>query len=243
MRPSYGGPDFSVSGLRASLEASLRRLKTDYVDLLQLHNPIARSVLPPAEVLPLLARLRVEGKIRAYGISAKSPADALEFVAAPGLASLQVNLNLLDWRAFDCGLVARAQKAGIAIIARTPLAFGFLAGSIKRGQTFAPDDHRSRLSRRQIENWADAAAEMQAELHAIAPDLGPTEAALRFCLSIAGVATVIPGMMTCHEVLQNTNADTAPHFSLDQLKRLEALYRRHEANLVLDPASRRDRPV
>src|SRR5262249_40374953 len=69
-------PDFSAAAITASAEASLRRLDSDYIDLLQLHNA-PTAVLQSDGVRAAMDRLLASGKIRAWGASAKSPADAL----------------------------------------------------------------------------------------------------------------------------------------------------------------------
>ena len=105
-----------------------------------------------------------------------------------------MNCNLLDWRAIEVGLFDRARLRNIGIIARTPLAFGFLAGRLDRDTVFPGDDHRSKWSRERFAAWVEAADCVVAELDI--PDSPPSRVAvaLRFCLSFEAVATVIPGM-------------------------------------------------
>ena len=86
-------PDWRPGALRASVEASLARLDTDRIDLLQLHNPPTALLRERPEILAALDKLRAAGKIRAWGLSLKSPLegnDALRSLDAP---VLQVNLN------------------------------------------------------------------------------------------------------------------------------------------------------
>ena len=127
---SFRGYDFSAPALRASLEGSLRRLRTDYVDLFQLHNAGPDVVLHQPHIVELLQRFVAEGKVRAFGFSTPTPDDALALLDVSGVACFQVNCNLLDWRAIEVGLFDRARSRNIGIIARTPLAFGFLAGRL-----------------------------------------------------------------------------------------------------------------
>lgn len=229
MLPSYAGPDFSPDGLRASLEGSLRRLATDHVDILQLHNPVPAEIEARPEILASLQDFRTEGKIRAFGFSAKSPDEASAMVATPGLACLQVNLNLLDWRAVDGGLLDEAARRGVGIVARTPLAFGFLTGDIAAEQTFRDEDHRSLLGRDKVRSMASAA---RALLAATAPGPSSTYTALRFCLSFDAVATVIPGMLSTREVELNAPAGDAAPFCQADIERLREVYRRYEAELA-----------
>src|SRR5262249_45960382 len=141
-----------------------------------------------------------EGKVRACGFSTPSPQDALALLDQPNVACFQVNCNVLDWRAIDVGLFDRAAAHQIAIIARTPLAFGFLTGRLAGNTVFGADDHRSRWQRESITAWLEAADAIFAELSRSGHGQDRTETALRFCISFDAVATVIPGMLSPDEV-------------------------------------------
>jgi aryl-alcohol dehydrogenase-like predicted oxidoreductase len=197
-------PDFSPDAIMRSCEQSLARLKTDHVDLLQLHNPDPETVRN-GDVITALERLVQQGKARAWGLSMRSPVDALAALQAVKPAVLQVNLNMMDVRAVASGLLDAARDAGVGIIARTPLCFGFLSGAITAGAVFPPGDHRHGWPPAQIEAWRGGA---QRVLAAVPHPAGSTatQAALRFCLSFPAVASVIPGMLTPGEVDENIAA-------------------------------------
>ena len=106
-------PDFSPTAITASAEASLRRLRTDYIDLLQLHNA-SQEVLEAAPVRAALARLIEVGKVRAWGVSSKSPGEALAALRVVDVAVVQANFNMMDVRAASSSLfeeVGRRQAA------------------------------------------------------------------------------------------------------------------------------------
>ena len=147
-------PDFSAVAIVASTERSLGRLRSDYVDLLFLHNP-PLDVLMAADVRDALARLVASGKIRAWGASTKGPADALEALWACDVPVIQANFNMMDVRASTSGLFEEATRRGAGFVARTPLCFGFLSGLIGHDTTFPPGDHRAGWPRAQLENWVD----------------------------------------------------------------------------------------
>jgi len=199
-------PDFSADAIAASIGRSLARLRTDYIDLLQLHNPPAEALgdrrLPEA-----LARLQAEGKIRAWGVSAKSPADAIEALVTFGAPVVQANFNMMDVRVLDSGLLAEVERRGAGFIGRTPLCFGFLAGTIGRDTLFAPGDHRLGWSRAQLDNWIDGASDLLKAVNA-SPGRQATQAALRFSLA-QPVSTVIPGILTAAEAEENAAASEA----------------------------------
>ena len=198
-------PDFSSPAILASTEASLRRLGTDYLDLLQLHNPPV-EVLAASDVREALERLLDTGKIRAWGISSKGPQEALE-AARAGAPVVQANFNMMDVRAIACGLLDEVARTGVGFIARTPLCFGFLSGTIKRETRFPPGDHRARWSRAQLENWIDGACELLAAL-STPPGEKAAQAALRFCLAFPAVSGTIPGIMRPAEADQDAAASS-----------------------------------
>jgi aryl-alcohol dehydrogenase-like predicted oxidoreductase len=228
---SYRGYDFSLSALRASLEGSLRRLRSDYVDVLQLHNAGPDVVIGDAEVAELMKRFVGEGKARFWGISTPSPEDALALIDVVGISCFQVNCNMLDWRAIDAGLTGRAASRGIGIIARTPLASGFLAGGIGKETVFASNDHRSRWPRERVVTWLEAARSVADGVSISDTSADRVALALRFCLSVEGVATVIPGMLTRTEVLASVAACERGPLERDAMRCIEATYRRYEARL------------
>jgi aryl-alcohol dehydrogenase-like predicted oxidoreductase len=229
--PSFRGYDFSASALRASLEDSLRRLRTDYVDLFQLHNAGPDVILRNDEVGEALARFVGEGKVRLCGASTPAPQDALSLLDLPYLSCFQVNCNILDWRSVDCGLLDRARQLRIGIIARTPLAFGFLTGRLDAGARFDASDHRSRWPRQKTSTWLEAADAIFAASGIPQGVIERTQFALRFCLSLEGVATVIPGMMSPQEVRENVAACERSRLGPDQLRNIAQVYRRYEAQL------------
>jgi aryl-alcohol dehydrogenase-like predicted oxidoreductase len=228
---SFRGYDFSAPALRASLEGSLRRLQTDYVDVLQLHNAGPDVVLGQPHIVELMQRFVEEGKVGTFGFSTPTPEDAVALLDVPGTACLQVNCNLLDWRAIDTGLFDRAASRGIGIIARTPLAFGFLAGGLDKDTVFPGDDHRSRWSRERVATWVEAADRLVADLNISNDPQSRVAVALRFCLSFEAVATAIPGMLSPAQVLASVAVCDQGPLDAIVLRRIEDVYRQYEARL------------
>ena len=220
----YGLPlDFSTQNMVASLNGSLERLKTDYVDLLMLHNPPEDVIEDGQEILHCLNRLKEEGKIRAIGVSVQTPAHGLLAIKRLKPVALQVNLNMLDWRAVECGLMDLAQDTKTSLIARTPLCFGFLSGNFSRDTQFENTDHRSRWSREQINAWIDGS---EAMLNCMNNKSIQTKSqfAMRFCLSFPQVSATIPGMMTEKEVLDNIHASKLGPLTEIELENLKMVY-------------------
>ncbi len=199
-------PDFSPEAVVASAEASLRRLRTDYIDLFQLHNPPRDALHAPA-LREALDRLRAAGKIRAWGVSAKSPIEAIEALKMFDVAVVQANFNMMDVRALD-GLLGEVESARAGFIGRTPLCFGFLSGSLSRQTEFPPGDHRRGWSRAQLDNWIEGAADLLAAVKAN-PGRQGVQSALRFCLAFPAISSVIPGILTAAEAEENARASDA----------------------------------
>lgn len=210
--------------LRRSCEASLRRLGTDYVDVLQLHwgDCPADAV---DDVFGLFEELVVEGKVRWYGWSTDLVDRAEAMVALPAdrrrhLVAVQHVLNLLDDHERMVDLCARH---GLASIAKAPLSSGLLAGRITASTTFDPDDSRS--------NWdlssdgARALLDAGAALRAAFGEMGRTAAqgALGWVLARAPHAVPIPGFRTVAQVEDNLGALALGPLSLEEVASVEAL--------------------
>jgi len=222
--PRFGGPqDFSPAHLRRSVDGSLGRLKRARIELLQLHNPPIELLRTRPEILACLADLQRAGKIAAWGLSLKTPADAKIAVDEFAPVCVQANFNLADQRALEIGLLDRALAADVAVIARTPLAFGFLSGALAADATFPDGDHRRNWPVARIRQWADAGRALAGEI-AARDGQSLAQIALRFCLSHPAVATAIPGMLSEAEVVQNVAASAFGPLGDADVARIRANY-------------------
>ena len=149
--------DFSPAHIRRSLEDTLRRLKSDYVDVYQLHNPPLAADEPAQSALAALLALRQEGKVRAVGISVRSPEEGALAVQL-GVEAVQVNLNMIDQRAVGSGVLQACGGAGTGVICRTPLCYGFLSAKYGSAHEFGDGDHRRDWTAAQRALWAEAPA-------------------------------------------------------------------------------------
>jgi aryl-alcohol dehydrogenase-like predicted oxidoreductase len=193
--------DFSPTNIRRKIDESLRRLRTDYIDLYHLHSP-ALTLPNWDDVLSVFETLRRVGKIRAYAIAARSPADAKLAIDRYRLPAVQVNFNMIDQRAVDVGLFDLCRAERVGVIARTPLCFGYLSGNLTGDEDFQSDDHRARWPERQRRLWAKAAPRLSVLNDRT--DRSLVQLALQFCLAEAAVSTVIPGMLSRDHVRENT---------------------------------------
>jgi len=194
--------DFTPGYLRFAVERSLERLRADYIDLLQLHNPPINLISARGTYEPL-EEMKREGLIRFYGVSVHPPEEGVAAVQATMPDTVQIVYNLARREAEDTFLPT-AHAANVGVIAREPLANGFLAGRYNAASTWERGDIRSRMPRPYV---AQLSALGQRVLE-LAEQSGMTAAqlALKFVLDRPEIACAIVGMKTVHQVEENLNA-------------------------------------
>ncbi|MBA3233804.1 MAG: aldo/keto reductase, partial [Propionibacteriales bacterium] len=207
------GPDWGVRGsrryIRRAVEASLRRLDTDYVDLYQLHEPDPAT--PVAETLTALNELVVEGKIRYIGssnLAAWQLVDADWTAHSTGGAafiSAQNKYSLYD-RSADAELVAACEHLGIDLLPFFPLEYGLLTGKYRRGQS-APTGSRLELST-QARRLANADFDRIEAIEAYAAERGVDilDVAIGGLVAMPYIGSVIAGVTSPDQVRANAQA-------------------------------------
>src|SRR5579859_7049291 len=118
--------DYTPTYLDYALGQSLRRLRTDYVDVYMLHSPPA-DVLRDTQMYDFLDSMRASGRILAYGASVADTGDAMAAIEVGRVSCLMVPFNILD-QEMGREVLPAAERVGIGIIARAPLALGVLGG-------------------------------------------------------------------------------------------------------------------
>jgi len=217
------GPDFSIESLERGLDKSLYNLGTEYVDIFQLHNP-PTDLAHAVELKRFLNAITADGRAKTVGISVKSPGDAFALLEAHPFTTLQLNLNMLDVRALECGLLDLCGAKNISVLARTPLCFGFLSLAIDENTSFDAGDHRAHWPRRQLALWASGAREAQAIAKKHDPEnVSAVARALRFCLLHPAVKAVLTGPMTPSEAEENAAAGNLPPLDKACLNEMIAL--------------------
>ncbi|QNE37367.1 aldo/keto reductase [Leifsonia shinshuensis] len=205
--------NFTLAKFREWTDRSRRNLGMDTLDLVQLHCP-PTPVFSNAAVYDALDTLVEEGAIANYGVSVETCAEALEAIARPGTASVQIILNAFRLKPLDEVLPA-AREAGVGIIARVPLASGLLSGRYSETTEFAADDHRSynrhgeAFDVGETFSGVDYAEGVRAaqEFAALAPEgATPAQAALAWIVAQDGVSTVIPGARSPEQARANAAA-------------------------------------
>jgi aryl-alcohol dehydrogenase-like predicted oxidoreductase len=227
-----GGEGLAGADILASCEASLKRLKTDVIDLYQIHWPERHvpsfgeiyyrpeketSKTPIYEQLEAMNRLVREGKVRYVGVSNETPWGVHEFVRVaeqfdlPRIASVQ-NPYSLTSRGLDNGLDETMHRLGVSLLAYSPLAFGALTGKYDEGGLDAAGVLQSRLSkfeRMRNQRWArpDAlAAARRYSALARKHGLTPTRMALAWCYGNWRVASTIIGVTSLAQLEEDVDA-------------------------------------
>ncbi len=202
------GPAAGAKGgrgyIRRAVERSLRRLRTDYIDLYQLHTP--DPMTPIAETLSALGELVTEGKVRYLGHSnftgwqiAEASAVAEKLGTAP-FVSAQNHWSLLE-RAAEAEVVPAARHFGLGVLPYFPLANGLLTGKIRRGQP-APEGTRLASRTSYITEAKLDVVEALAEWGKV-HDVTLLMIAVSCLLAQPGCSSVIAGAMNPEQVAAN----------------------------------------
>jgi aryl-alcohol dehydrogenase-like predicted oxidoreductase len=192
-----GNSDFSTRAIRPSLEGSLKRLQTDYVDVLLLHNP-PHAIMDgrKANQYAELDRLKAEGKIRAYGISLDTRADLELLLDSTASRAAEVLFNAFYQEPLPA--FERAQAGGVGIIVKVPLDSGWLSGRYRGDSEF--QGVRNRWSPEVI---ARRGGLVEKFARLVPPGTSMSHAALQFILAQPQVSVIIPGAKSVAQALDN----------------------------------------
>jgi aryl-alcohol dehydrogenase-like predicted oxidoreductase len=217
--PTPGLPDnCTPANVRLHTENSLKRLGVESLDVTQLHC-VPLPILERGEVFDTLRSLQAEGKLKRWGASVESTAEAELCLAQDGCRSLQIIFNVFRQTPIDA-IFDECLAKGVSVIVRLPLASGLLGGKYTPATTFAANDHRSFNRNGEAFNVGETFAGLGFEgglaavekLRPLVP-AGYTmgEFALRWCLDHAAVTTIIPGARNPEQARRNAAAsDLAP---------------------------------
>jgi aryl-alcohol dehydrogenase-like predicted oxidoreductase len=192
------------ASIRLEVEASLRRLGTNWIDLYQTHWQ--ESTTPIADTMATLLELKREGKIRAIGVSNVNPAQLAEYLRCGPLASAQESYSMVD-RELAQSLFPLCAQSGVAVLAYSPLAMGLLTGKFTPGRVFSSGDVRG--SNRRFAPGAVAPVNaFLAQIAPIARDHGISLAQLviAWTLQQPGVTHVLCGARDAGQARENAAA-------------------------------------
>ncbi len=215
--------NFSREHISHAVDGSLKRLRTDYIDLYQLHNPTLDE-LRRDDIHEAMDRLQEVGKIRFWGVSITTPEEGVEIIKRGWGYALQVLYNVLNQAPAE-ELFPLAKEKGYGVIARVPLASGLLTGKFRPDTVFPRDDVRQNfLTPKRLEEVIPRVDEAKSIIGGTARSLA--EGALRFILANDAVSTVIPGAKNIRQVEMNVSADEVriPQEIVDKLRARLGVY-------------------
>ena len=225
--------DWSEDFLRFALEQSLKRLDTDYIDFLQLHNT-KMDAAENDELFALMESFMDEGKIRSYG-AALGPKigwrdEGIKMMRERDLAGLQMIYNILEQ---DPGrdLIEAARETGTSLVVRVPHSSGMLEGKYDENTTFGPNDHR----RHRPKEWLTTGLKKVESLSFLTESGERTlgQAALKFILASPEVSSTLPNIYDEEQIEEFAVTSETPDLTQEELRRVAELY---ENNFGLEAA-------
>ncbi len=217
---SWRGIKGSADYVRASCDASLKRLKTDYIDLYYQHRPDRQT--PIEETVGAMAELVKAGKVRFIGLSEADPETIVRAHAVHPVTALQTEYSLWS-RDVEAEILPTLRRLGIGFVAYSPLGRGFLSGAIRSRADLQPGDWRLENPRFTEEaiarnlRLADAVAEVAKELGATA-----AQVALAWVLSRDASIAAIPGTRSTVRLEENW-ASQGVALRAEHVQRLESI--------------------
>lgn len=225
---------YSRQNLATWIDRSLANLETETIDLLQLHCPPS-ELYRHDDVFGILDDFVRAGKLRYYGVSVETAAEAVDAMRHPGVQAVQIIFNMFRLKPVE-EVFPKARAKQVGILARVPLASGLLTGKLRRDSVFAADDHRNFNREGQLfdkgETFSgvpyESGLEAVARLRAIVPEgWTMTQFALRWILMFDAVTCAIPGAKTPEQATANASAGSLPPLDEKTMAELRAVYDEH----------------
>lgn len=213
-----GRPEY----VRQSVDGSLKRLDTDYLDLYYQHR--IDPEVPVEETIGAMAELVKAGKVRHIGISEASAETIQRAHAVHPLAAVQSEYSLWSREPEHNGVLDTCQRLGIAFVAYSPLGRGFLTGELKSPEDFAADDYRRFNPRFQADNFNRNLALVE-RVKALALDKGISASQLALAWVLAQGDHVIPILGTKQrKYLESNVAAASVVLGADELAQLDGIF-------------------
>lgn len=186
------------------LDASLKALGTDYVDLYQFHSP-SDEEFANAALWKKLAEFKESGKVRHIGVSISKNDNLYQVESAPAAEAetIQVVYNRLD-RTPEEEVLPSCRRLDLGVLARVPLASGFLTGKYRNGAEFDPQDWRSRRDKEEIETKIREARRIEDQ--EVPEGVAMGDWSLAWVLKNPAVTCAIPGCKSGDHVRRNARA-------------------------------------
>lgn len=214
---SNGEQNFEPKQLLLSVENSLRRLQTDYLDCLLLHNPSFTALTSESPQFELLEQLKSEGKIRTYGASVDTGKEVNELLKHTNTQVIEVMFNIFHQEPVES--IKLAYQQGVGIIGKIPLDSGWLTGKYDRHSNFS--GIRDRWSEEEIKRRAQLVERVRL---IVGEDASMVQSALQYILSFKEVSTTIPGARKLTQLQHNFFASEG-ELSITVLHELQKLWK------------------
>jgi aryl-alcohol dehydrogenase-like predicted oxidoreductase len=217
IRPT--GLDSRPAHVRTAVEGSLRRLRTDHIDLLYQHR--VDPAVPIEDVVGVMADLVREGKVRFLGLSEAGESNIRRAHAVHPISALQSEYSLWE-RNLEVAIIPLLRELGIGLVPFAPLGRGFLTGDVKRAEDYPADDHRHRDPRYQGANFDAnvAAARIVGEV-AVRKGAKPGQIAIAWLLARGPDIVPIPGTKR-RKYLEENLAAAAVHLDAGDMAALDS---------------------
>lgn len=213
--------DWTPYALAHAVQQSLLRLRRETLDVFLLMNPPVEE-LGRWKAWDTLEALKRSGKIRFYGVSVAEPSDGMRLLQADDPIDVLEFGYSLFYQGAAPEMVPLAQKRGVGLLAREPLANGFLSGKYTPASTFAAGDIRAALPPEYITAMTETAARLDFLRRAGART--PAQAALRFVLDDPAVSSVVVGAKTPGQVEENAGASLVPPIDDRERQRIAGVF-------------------
>jgi aryl-alcohol dehydrogenase-like predicted oxidoreductase len=216
--------DWSEDFIRFALEQSLKRLGTDYVDFLQLHNTKMDAIENDA-LFSLLEEFRKEGKIRTYGIALGPKIGWLEegikAMRERNVSGVQMIYNLLEQDP-GRGLIEAARETDTSLFVRVPHSSGMLEGKYTKDTTFGKNDHRRHRPKEWLLDGLKKVEQLGFLTQSGERTLG--QAALKFVLASPEVISTLPNIYDEEQLEEFATTPETPDLTDEELSHIEELY-------------------
>ena len=223
--------NFNPEILRSHVEDSLKRLKVETIDLIQLHCPPTEVYYRP-EIFGLFDRLKEEGKIQHLGVSVEKIEEGVKAIQFDNVTTVQIIYNLFRQRPNDY-FFDMTHKKNVGIIVRVPLASGLLSGKMTRKTTFNPNDHRHGNRNGEWFDKGETFAGVPFETGLAAVEKlkkifngydSLAQVALKWILLNQKISVIIPGASKLQHIQNNMRAGNIIKFSDEQLQATQDIY-------------------
>ncbi len=214
--------DYSRQYILGAIDGSLKRLRTDCIDVHLFHGPpVPKKEIEKGECLDALLELKKQGKVKYIGLSIGDPEEGIWGIGTGKVDVLEVEFNILNQKA-KTKLFPLAKEKNIGIIIRVPLASGILTGKLTKDTKFHANDHRSNwLKEKRLEESIAKAEKLKFLSEGKQKTLA--QAAIQYVLMQESVSTVIPGAKTPRQAEENAGASDGKYLTAEEIKKIDTL--------------------